>query len=80
MALADLRRTGREGLLFDTRHETLVALGDRGRAHVFNLEGKHVTSIRYSPPAIEKRKQQGRWRPAKAEEISGLEKGLGMAL
>ncbi|MDY7095223.1 MAG: hypothetical protein SX243_19780 [Acidobacteriota bacterium] len=79
MALADLRVAGAEQLLFDTRQETLVVLGERGRAHVFNPEGKLVTSVRYAPPAIERRRQNRRWRPATAAEIATLEKHLGMA-
>ena len=69
MALADLARAAPENLLFDTRRETLVVVGDRGRAHVFNLAGKLVTSVRYNPAIIEKRRSNGVWRPAAAEEI-----------
>lgn len=69
MALADLARATPENLLFDTRRETLVVVGDRGRAHVFNLAGKLVTSVRYNPAIIEKRRSNGVWRPAAAEEI-----------
>lgn len=69
MAMADLARATPENLLFDTRRETLVVVGDRGRAHVFNLAGKLVTSVRYNPAIIEKRRQNGLWRPAAAEEI-----------
>ncbi|HKI01904.1 MAG TPA: hypothetical protein VKK31_07995 [Thermoanaerobaculia bacterium] len=69
MALADLARATPENLLFDTRRETLVVVGDRGRAHVFSLAGKLVTSVRYNPAVIEKRRQNGMWRPAAAEEI-----------
>lgn len=69
MALADLARAAPENLLYDTRRETLVVVGDRGRAHVFNLAGKLVTSVRYNPAIIEKRRNNGVWRPAAAEEI-----------
>lgn len=79
MALADLRRARREDLLFDVRKETLVVLGERGRAHVFSAEGKLVTSVRYSPPAIERRRQNRRWRAATGAEVAGLEKLLGTA-
>ncbi|MCB1057108.1 MAG: hypothetical protein KDD11_16520 [Acidobacteria bacterium] len=79
MTLADLRRAGRDDLLFDVRNETLVVLGERGRAHVFSPEGKLVTSVRYSPPAIERRRQSRRWRPATGSEVAGLEKRLGTA-
>ena len=72
MALADLARATPGNLLVDTRRSTLVVVGDRGRAHVFNQEGKLVTSVRYSPAVIEKRRQNGLWRPAGAEEVRAL--------
>ncbi|MEM7482822.1 MAG: hypothetical protein AAF481_16740 [Acidobacteriota bacterium] len=72
MALADLAKAGKDELLYDTRQETLVVLGARGRAHVFNPAGKLVTSIRYTPAAIEKRRHRKLWRRATAEEIQGL--------
>lgn len=72
MALADLARATPGDLLVDTRRETLVVVGDRGRAHVFNQQGKLVTSVRYSPAVIEKRRQNGLWRPAAADEVRTL--------
>jgi len=72
MALADLARAAPGDLLVDTRRETLVVVGDRGRAHVFNQQGKLVTSVRYSPAVIEKRRQNGLWRPAAADEVKIL--------
>jgi hypothetical protein len=77
MALADLARARPEDLLFDTRRETLVVVGDHGRAHVFNREGKLVTSIRYNPAVIEKRRQNGMWRPAAQEEVEGVRSAVG---
>ncbi|MEM7050408.1 MAG: hypothetical protein AAF604_12155 [Acidobacteriota bacterium] len=76
MALADLARAGEEELLFDTRQKTLVVLGARGRAHVFNGDGKLVTSIRYTPGAIERRRERRIWRPATGEEIAGLRRRI----
>jgi hypothetical protein len=76
MALADLARAAREDLLFDTRSEALVVVGDRGRAHLFSLEGKLVTSVRYNPASIEKRRQSGLWRPAAEEEVRSLKTRL----
>ncbi len=72
MALADFARATPEDLLFDTRRDTLVVVGDRGRAHVFSREGKLVTSIRYNPAVIEKRRQNGMWRPAAKEEVEAI--------
>ena len=76
MALADFARATPENLLFDTRRETLVVVGDRGRAHVFNKEGKLVTSIRYNPAVIEKRRQNGMWRQAVREEVDEVRQRL----
>jgi hypothetical protein len=72
MALADLARAGAEEVLVDRRQDTLVVLGDRGRTHVFSAAGKHVTSIRYAPEAIERRRQRDLWRPAAPEEVAAL--------
>jgi hypothetical protein len=72
MALADLARAGAEEVLVDRRQDTLVVLGDRGRTHVFSPAGKHVTSIRYAPEAIERRRQRDLWRPAAPEEVAAL--------
>lgn len=75
-ALADLAKAGGEQLLVDTRRETMVVLGARGRAHLFSPGGKHVTSIRFDPGAIERRRDR-RWRPASAEEIEALRAAVG---
>lgn len=72
MALPDLARAQQEQILVDVRQETLVVLGERGRAHVFSPEGKHVTSVRYNPASIERRRERGLWRPAKQEEAAAL--------
>jgi len=74
MAFADLDQAKDEDILFDTRRETLVVIGDRGRAHVFNRSGRLVTSIRYSPVAIERRRQRGLWKPASHDQIGALKK------
>lgn len=72
MALADLARASAHEVLADVERDTLVVLGEKGRAHVFNRAGRHVTSIRYTQGALDKRRARGLWRPAKAEEIAAL--------
>lgn len=52
-------------------------LGARGRAHLFSPAGKHVTSIRFDPPAIERRRDRKRWRPASRDEIDALQAAVG---
>lgn len=80
MALADLHRAGSAEVLRDTRSDALVVLGERGRAHVFNAEGKLVTSIRYSPEAIARRRDRGQWRPAPAAEVAALKARVAAAV
>lgn len=77
MALGDLSRAKDENWLFDARKKTLVVLGSRGRAHVWSLEGKLVTSIRYTSDSIERKKKQEIWRQANGDEIMQLRKKLG---
>ena len=72
MALADLAGAKDEDVLLDTQRRTFIVLGEKGRAHVFNRQGKLVTSIRYAPDAIERRRQNGRWKPLPAVEIMAL--------
>lgn len=72
MALADLARAAAHEVLADVQRDTLVVLGERGRAHVFNREGRHVTSIRYTQVALDKRRARGLWRPARPDEIASL--------
>lgn len=73
-AMDDLARARPEQLLYDGRKKTFVVLGEKGRAHVFNPAGKLVTSIRYSPESIERRKRTGHWRAASTEDLDGLRK------
>lgn len=78
MAMQDLARAGAEEVLVDQRRDTLVVLGERGRAHVFNDVGKLVTSIRYTPESIERKRRQDIWRPASRDEIQHLRKTVGV--
>ncbi|MEM1181962.1 MAG: hypothetical protein AAGM22_26685 [Acidobacteriota bacterium] len=72
MAVADLERARDEAVLWDRRKETLIVLGERGRAHVWSATGKLVTSIRYTPESIERKKRAHIWRPATKDEAETL--------
>jgi hypothetical protein len=72
LAVAALQQVADDRILHDTLRNTLIVLGARGRAHVFAPAGKHVTSIRYSPEAIERKKSAGRWRRAEPAAIERL--------
>jgi hypothetical protein len=43
-------------------------VGPKHRAHVFTPDAKHVTSVVMNTVNVQKRLQQGRWRPADPEE------------
>jgi hypothetical protein len=79
MAWSDLARAEPGSLLFDTRRQTLIVLGERGRAHVFSLEGKLVTSVRYPPATISRRLGSGLWRTATPEEEGRLRDRTGVS-
>jgi len=69
-ALDDLRQAAADSFYRDTRHDTSVVIGDRSRAHVFNAEGKLVTSLRMRSDELERKVRKGRWAPMNAEDIA----------
>ena len=71
-ALADLDRADDDRVLRDTQRSTFVVLGDRGRTHIFNPQGRLVTSIQYTPDAIERRRRSGRWQSTEPESVQAL--------
>lgn len=79
MAMTDLARATPDKVLRDNQRQTLIVLGERGRAHVFNRAGKLVTSIRYTPDAIARKKERRRWRQASREELAQLRQRTGTA-
>jgi hypothetical protein len=79
MARSDLDRATAESFLVDVRRRTMIVLGERGRAHVWNPQGKLVTSVRYGAEAIARKKKQEIWRPAREEEIAKLRNTVGGA-
>lgn len=76
MALQDLARASAGAVFHDTRQETLVVLGERGRAHVFTAEGKLVTSVRYTPESIARKQKLDLWRRADEQTAATLRQTL----
>lgn len=72
MALTDLERGGDESFFVDERRSTVIVIGERGRAHVFNFAGKLVTSIRTTPESVERKLRRELWRRATADEVARL--------
>ncbi len=54
----------------DERDDTLIVCGPQGRAHVFNEDGRHVTSFILPPGGAEFRVRTARWSPLPAEDVN----------
>lgn len=71
-ALKDVERAGPDQYFLDNRRGTYVVLGPRCRAHFFNKEGRHVTSLVCRGEEIEHRMQTNQWKvlePTKSSEL-----------
>ncbi|MEC9072321.1 MAG: hypothetical protein VX938_08090, partial [Myxococcota bacterium] len=71
-AMRDLSRASDDRFLWDTRRDTAVVIGPKGRAHIFSPAGMHVTSLRLSPGELARKKERGRWRPLSTDDIASL--------
>lgn len=71
-ARADLGRARLDQVLLDLSAKTFVILGPKGRIHVFNDGGKHVTSLQLEKRAIEQRMLKKRWRVLSPEDAQGV--------
>ena len=76
LAVKDARETPVERWLMDVRQGTWVVLGDRGRTHFFNEDGKLVSSVRYRRDAIDRKRRAGAWKPAAAADVHRLRNRL----
>ena len=79
-ALTDLGRKGGPELYLDEHEGTVVALGPKGRVHVFSPGGKHVTSFKMTGDAIEQRIGRKRWKPMEPEAAREFRKMVLMGL
>ncbi len=66
-AMADLRIARRERVYLDQKTKTIVLWADKGRCHVFNQGGRHVTSFVIQTDAVETRLRKKRWVPIEPE-------------
>lgn len=71
-AMDDAREAPAEAVYADEKAGTLVICGPQSRAHVFNVEGRHVTSFVLGPGAVDFRLRTRRWRQATPEEAAAL--------
>ena len=71
-AMDDAREAPAEAVYADEKTGTFVICGAQGRAHVFNPEGRHVTTFVLGPGDFDLRLRTRRWRRATPEETAGL--------
>lgn len=71
-AIDDARAARPEAVFHDEKTGTLIVCGEQGRAHVFNPDGRHVTSFVLKPGGADFRVRTRRWRSATAEEAAEL--------
>ncbi|MBN2492471.1 MAG: hypothetical protein JXQ29_16605 [Planctomycetes bacterium] len=76
MALEDARRVRAGALFWDDKHGTYIVVGPRGRTHVFNPDGRHVTSVVYSRDAFERKQKLKLWRELSREESAAFFRAL----
>ena len=67
-AYPDASEASDNAIMWDIDQSTVVVVGQKGRVHVFTPDGRHVTSVVMQRAAIDRRRQQGRWRQAEPEE------------
>jgi hypothetical protein len=71
-ALDDAREAAPEAIYYDERSAAFVICGPQGRAHVFNAEGRHVTSFTLKPDSVAFRVRTRRWHPVTAGEAQAV--------
>ena len=75
-ALDDVRDSTPDKWFYDEKAGTAVVCGPQGRAHVFSLNGRHVTSFTLRPETIEFRLRTHRWRTMTAAEMGEFKRKI----
>jgi hypothetical protein len=68
VALSDAVKASIDKYFIDVRHETIVILGPRLRAHVFARDGLHVTSMQLESGELERKMGKGFWIQAPSDQ------------
>jgi len=68
----DLQRAGPLDVFIQSDDGRFVVRGGRGREHILERDGEHVTSVRRSDAAHQARLRDGTVRPATEEEFKKL--------
>jgi len=75
-AVAEARVAPANRLLRDRERETIVAVGKKGRAHVFTADGWHVTSLQLRPNEVHRKTERGRWQALEPAEVEAFRAAL----
>lgn len=67
-AMSDVLAVSDDRLLLDGRRDTVVVLGRRQRAHIFSMDGRHITSLQLEEGELERKVGQKRWKPLPPEQ------------
>ncbi len=67
-AYSDAQAVGDNDLLWDQEGNTFIVVGQQGRAHVFNQEARHVTSVTMNAASVAQRIKTHRWRKTEPAE------------
>lgn len=60
-AMADLSHARPERMFLDAKTKAVVVYADKGRCHIFNENGKHITSFVIQQEAVQLRLKKKRW-------------------
>lgn len=70
----DVQRAGPGDVFVQQEDGRFVVRGPRGREHILESDGEHVTSVRRPDPAHRARLRDGRIRPATDAELQRLKR------
>ena len=79
-AWRDAVRAGDERRFYDVHTEAVVIVGPKGRAHLFNINAIHITSMRLGAGEVDRKQKQGKWRPLTIEEAHQFDRQLNQSI
>lgn len=71
-ALDDAGKAANDALFLDEKTAGRIVCGPSGRTHVFNADGRHVTTFILPPSGLDFRLRTQRWRRLSAEEVTAF--------
>ncbi len=76
LAVQDAIHAGIDRLFFDQQQNSIVVIGPKRRAHIFNMQGKHITSFRLDPHELSNKQKQNRWMILEGSQIEDFKKKI----